>query len=75
MTTLMGDDGFQRKVFRIGVALERLRRYDEQVLFQGRPQAKLGAARLSVNVTVLDAPNEAESASNPSGPSLTGAAL
>ena len=55
MTALMRDDRLQAEVLWIAVPLERFGVQDQQVCISAGAQAELGAARLAVNVTILDA--------------------
>jgi len=72
MSTFVGDNGFQRKVLRIGIALEGLR-INKQYVFRRRiGEAELGPAGLAAKVSVFEAANEAESPADFRNPSLPG---
>jgi hypothetical protein len=58
MAALVGDHRFKGKILRIGVALERLGIEGQQILFGCGAPAILRAARLAVNVAILDAPDK-----------------
>jgi hypothetical protein len=64
MPALMGDNGFERKVIWIGIALERLGVNGQQVLLWRSRQPKLGAASLTNDMAVLHAAYETQSASD-----------
>jgi hypothetical protein len=61
MTTLMGDDCFQRKVVWVSVALERLGINDKQIALAGGTETELRATAAAVNMAVLNLPNITES--------------
>ena len=55
MTTLVGQNRFEGEILRIGVAIKRFGINGQQALFRRTASAVLRAARLAVNVPVLDA--------------------
>lgn len=60
MPAFVGDHRFERKIIRIGIALERLCINGEQIVFSGVAATVLRASGLTVNVPILDIPDESE---------------
>ena len=70
VTALMSQDRFQREILRVRVAIKRLSVNGQQILSRRRAPAVLRAARLAVNVAVLNAPNKSQLLSDASRPTV-----
>ena len=60
VAAFVGDHRFEREIFRVGIPLKRLRINGQQVRSWRAATTILGAARLAVNVAILDAPDKSE---------------
>jgi hypothetical protein len=57
---LVGDNGFQREIVRVGVSLKRLGVHGQQILCCRGADAILRTARTAINVPVFDSPDESQ---------------
>jgi hypothetical protein len=60
VAAFMGDHRYEGEILWVGIALKSLRIDAQEITFRRATAAVLGAARLAVNVSVLDAADKAE---------------
>ncbi len=60
VAAFVGDHRFEREIFRVGIALKRLRINGQQIRLWRAAATLMGAARLTVNMAILDAPGKSE---------------
>src|SRR5262245_65286137 len=73
MPAFVGDHRFERVIFRVGIAIKRLRIDRQQIRFWRTAAAILGASSLAVNVPVLDASDKPQLLGDASGSMAAGA--